>query len=473
MKLRIATLTFLLSSFIVYGQKNLMRGCADTSTYVHVNRIELEGNKITQNKIIFRELALKQGDSLCATAFYQALKKSKENLNNTSLFNAVEITDSLYMYGLQKQADIHIRMRERWYIWPMPVVELAERNPNAWWETKDLSKVNYALFFTWENFRGRREALKFIVQGGYDEKFGFHYDIPFVNKPQTFGFILGAGLIRNHEVTYQTIDNKPVRYRGEDYMRYQYYAYGALNIRKNIHTSHYFEVEFMDHQYNELVFELNPNFDPNQNKKFSYLSLTYFYKNDHRDSRVFPLNGYYADAILVKRGLGILPNSNVNVLSLTTNLRKYWDLGNRWYLASGFTGRLANTDQNPYFLNTGLGYSRDFVRGYEHYVVDGQNFALLKTDLKYALFQEQNMTLPVLPSKFNKLHWSLYMSFYLDAAYSTTKLPELSNTLQNTALLGYGAGLNFVSYYDIVIRFEYSFNRLSERGFFIAFMASI
>ncbi len=171
--------------------------------------------------------------------------------------------------------------------------------------------------------------------------------------------------------------------------------------------------------------------------------------------------------------MGISQKSNIDLLSLTSNLRKYWNLGHQLYFAGGFTGRIANTGRNPYFLNTGLGYGRDFVRGYEYYVVDGQNFGLIKTDLKYALFQNQLTNLPILPSKFNKIHWSIYLSLFTDLAYSTTELPQLSNTLQNEMLLGYGAGLNFVSYYDIVIRFEYSFNKLNERGFFISFMASI
>lgn len=470
---RIFILVFLLyTSSLVFAQKTKPK-CNDSSEMVYINQIYLAGNKITKDKIIFRELTIKAGDSLCLEAFMEALKKSKENLKNSSLFNFVEIRNVQVVNKGKRHANIHIDLNERWYIWPMPLIELAERNPNAWWESKDLSKINYGLFFTWENFRGRREALKLILQGGYDEQFGFHYDIPSVNKAQTLGIILGAGLRRNHEVTYQTIKNKPVRYRDEKYIRQEYYAYAAVNIRKNIHTSHYFELEYNDHIYDDMVFQLNPDFDPDQNKKFTYFSLTYFYKNDHRNSRTYPITGYYMDAVLVKRGLGISSNANVNLLSLTSNLRKYWDFGHSWYFASGFTGRIANTGRNPYFLNTGLGYSRDFVRGYEHYVIDGQNFALLKTDLKYALFQDQITNLPVLPSKFNKIHWSVYLSFYADLAYSTTELPQLSNTLQNETLMGYGAGLNFVSYYDIVLRLEYSFNKMNEHGLFISFMASI
>jgi outer membrane protein assembly factor BamA len=465
--------TFLFMLLFLHVSAQKLKSCADSLETFRINNIQLSGNKITYSKIILRELALKKGDKLCAKQLQKGIQKSKENLQNTSLFNFVDIRDSSYVEQGVNQIDIYINLAERWYIWPMPVFELAERNPNAWWLTKDFSKINYGMFFTWENFRGRREALKLIVQGGYDEKFGFHYDIPFINKAQTLGIILGAGLLRNHEVTYNTINNKPVRYRDKDYIRHQYYAYAALNLRKNIHTSHYFELAFDAHQYGDIVFQLNPQFEINSNQDIRYLSLTYFYKNDHRDSRTYPLKGYYLDGILLKRGLGILPKTSVNLLSLTTNLRKYWQLSDHWYFASGFTGRIANTSKNPYFLNTGLGYSRDFVRGYEYYVVDGQNFALVKTDLKYGLFQNKITKLPVLPSKFSKIEWSVYLSFYLDAAYSTTEIPQISNTLQNEALLGYGAGINLVSYYDIVIRFEYSANRMGEKGLFISFMASI
>jgi len=463
---------FFLTSLFVFGQK-ATPACADTSEMVHINQIYLSGNKITKDKIIFRELVIKAGDSLCRKAFLLAIKKSKENLNNTSLFNFVEVRDVQVVTNGIRRANIHIDLTERWYIWPMPVLEIAERNPNAWWETKDLAKLNYGLFFTWENFRGRGEKLKLMAQGGYDEWFGFHYDIPFINKPQTLGAVLGAGIRRNHEVSYQTIENRPVRYRDTEYIRHEYYAYAALNIRKNIHTSHFFEIAYNDHRYGDIIFELNPDFDPDQNRKFNYFSLKYFYKNDHRDNRHYALNGYYFDAVIEKKGLGISPTSTVNLLSLTTKANKYWNLKNNWYLAGGITARIANTGINPYFLNTGLGYSINFVRGYEYYVIDGQNYALLKTDLKYALFQNRITNISVLPHKFSKIPWSVYLSFYVDAAYSSTELPQLTNTLQNEALIGYGAGLNLVTYYDMIFRFEYSYNKMGERGFFLSFMSSL
>lgn len=457
---------------IAYGQKT-KNTCPDSIKMVYINQIYLEGNKITHNKIIYRELTIKAGDTLCLKDFQKELIKSKENLQNTSLFNFVEVREVQVNANGLIYANVHIDVTERWYIWPMPLFELAERNPNAWWESKDLSKLNYGMFFTWENFRGRREALKIIAQGGYDEKLGFYYDIPFINRKQTLGIILAAGLTRNHEVTYQTIRNKPIRYRNDqEYARHQYYASVSLNIRKNIHTSHTFKFSYNNDQYNDTVFLLNPDFDPYQQNEFNYFSLSYVYRNDHRDNKNYAINGYYIEAEIEKLGIGINKYSNVDFLSLTSSVRKYWDLGNDWYFAGGFTGRIANTGQNPYFLNTGLGYHREFVRGYEHYVIDGEDFALLKTDLKYAIFQNQITNFKVLPSKFAKVHWSVYLSVFADVAYSTTELPQLTNTLQNSTLYGYGAGLNIVTYYDMVFRFEYSINKRNESGLFVSFMSS-
>ena len=41
-----------------------------------------------------------------------------------------------------------------------------------------------------------------------------------------------------------------------------------------------------------------------------------------------------------------------------------------------------------------------------------------------------------------------------------------ANSLVNRALYTEGFGLDVVTYYDFVFRFEYSFNQLGEKGFF-------
>ena len=53
------------------------------------------------------------------------------------------------------------------------------------------------------------------------------------------------------------------------------------------------------------------------------------------------------------------------------------------------------------------------------------------------------------------------------------KNKQQNNYLANTVLCGSGLSLDFVSYYDLVLRMEYSINRLNEKGLFLHFIAPI
>mgnify|MGYP002639461255 CR=1 FL=1 len=442
-------------------------------TLVIVGNIQLLGNKVTKDKIMLREITFRPGDTLGKQLLAQKIKSSKDNLMNTSLFNFVETSDSIVSVEGIKKVEVTFDVIERWYIWPLPIFELAERNFNAWLQTKDLSQINYGMFLDWKNFRGRRETLKILLQFGYDEKIGFSYGIPYIDKKQTIGLDFGFSQTKNHQVSYATIDNQVERVRLEAYARRAYSAFVAIGHRPDIYQSHYFEASYYDHIYDDTIFQINPEFYKGEGHRPQYLKLSYAFKNDHRDFKPFPLKGYYFDFLLEQTGLGFFHRSDINILSAKVNARKYWTFSRRFFFAGGVTGRIANNNSNPYFLNQGVGYGRDFVRGYEFYVVDGQNYGILKTDFKFAIVPQQVTTLKFIPiQSFNKIPWAIYLSLFGDAGYVPGEALN-GNDLQNSLLIGYGAGLNLVTYYDIVFRLEYSFNHKGERGFFIHFMASI
>ncbi len=443
-------------------------------TLVVIDDIVLVGNKVTRDNILLREITFKPGDTIGVSSFSKIVEESRENLMNTSLFNFVEVEDSLSSADGIKKYTISYSVIERWYIWPLPIFELAERNLNAWWETKDFSKINYGMFLNWENFRGKRENLKILLQFGYDEKLGFSYSIPYIDKKETIGLEFGFNQTKNHEVSYGTFDNRVERVRLiDDYAHKGYSGYFTLGHRPNIHQTHSVEVSYNDHIYADTVFEINPDFYDGDDNRAQYFKINYYFKNDHRDYRTFPLKGYYIDFLIEKTGMGFFKGSNINIINAKVNARKYWKLNNRFYFSEGLTARLGNGGDHPYFLNYGVGYGRDFVRGYEYYVVDGQNYFLLKGELKFALVQQQVSTVKFIPTdKFNKIPWAVYLSLYSDGGYVPSDVKQ-GNDLQDSWLWGYGMGLNLVTYYDIVFRFEYSFNKMGESGFFIHFMASI
>jgi len=57
--------------------------------------------------------------------------------------------------------------------------------------------------------------------------------------------------------------------------------------------------------------------------------------------------------------------------------------------------------------------------------------------------------------------------------YAYNKVSDPNNALSNQILWGTGVGIDFVTYYDVVIRFEYTLNKQKDHGFFINLVAPI
>src|SRR5688500_624063 len=92
--------------------------------YFIVNNVLVLGNKVTKRFIIMRELSFSENDTIRYTQLDEKLKTSKQNLLNTSLFNFVTI-DTFDTRA--NRANIIITVKERWYTWPVPIFELADR----------------------------------------------------------------------------------------------------------------------------------------------------------------------------------------------------------------------------------------------------------------------------------------------------------------------------------------------------------
>jgi len=465
-------LTFVIFLFAICSIKAQSNS---NDTLIIVDNIELIGNKVTVDRILFREITFRPGDTLRMTQFRKMMIKSQENLMNTSLFNFVTITDILQSEGHDiAHYKTSITVVERWYIWPLPIFELAERNFNTWWETKDLNMINYGFFLTWDNFRGRKEQLKLLLQFGYDEKLGFSYDIPYINKKQTLGLNFGFSQKKNHASSYITKNNQVQRIRLEDgHAKKTYEAFLSLGLRPDIHQTHFLEMSYNELHFSDTLLMLNPMYYQGEDNTAQYFKLSYFLKSDHRDYKSYPLKGYYFDLLIEKLGFGLFKGTEINLINAKANIRKFWTLSKRWYVAGSLTGRIGNKGQHPYFVSTGLGYGNSYIRGYEYYVIDGQDYGLIKTDIKFALIPQRVSVLKFIPTdKFNKIPWAVYISLFGDAGFAPGNGYN-GNTLQDELLLGYGLGLNLVTYYDMVFRIEYSFNKMGESGIFIHFVSSI
>lgn len=439
-----------------------------------IRHIRIAGNKITANATILRELDFKEQDSLSPARFSKMLISGRQHVFNTGLFNFVTI-DTTCIAG-SRSVDVTVIVDERWYIWPVPFFDISDRNFNVWWETRNLQHLSYGVDFTFFNVRGRNETLRLPVHFGFNKMFGFTYDIPYINNKRKVGFEFGISLGLNHELPVITLDNNPVFIRSNsEYLQKTVQGFTAIFLRPDLFTTHSFRIDYSRYNFDSLVLSV-PGFALSDKPIQQFVALSYKFKNDHRDVQFYPLNGYCLDLELTHS----IPYDLAHNSYLRLNLRYYTQIYSRWYWASGFTGKMSFEKTQPYFLQSGLGYNRDYVRGYEYYVIDGQHYLLLKNNLKYALVKPQVKRLGFIKSsKFNTIPLALYLNVFLDMGFSYKYLDthtdglDSGNTLENRFLTGYGLGMDFTSYYDIVIRAEAAVNRMGQPGFYLHFIAPI
>lgn len=84
---------------------------------ITISEITMSGNTRTKNQIILRELEFNVGDSFLTSDLENVLKKSRENLINTSLFNFIDITQNVDSNSFMLK--IHVNLIERCTFYPI------------------------------------------------------------------------------------------------------------------------------------------------------------------------------------------------------------------------------------------------------------------------------------------------------------------------------------------------------------------
>ena len=150
-------------------------------------------------------------------------------------------------------------------------------------------------------------------------------------------------------------------------------------------------------------------------------------------------------------------------------------MGKRIFVAGMARARFYFNQLQPYYLRDGIGYSdKSSIRSYELYVIDAQQLAVAKLQLKYQLLAPRTSNFGFIPvNKFKKVHYSIYLGLFGDAGYGIDNYNYPSNKLSNNFQYGSGISLDFATYYDLVMRIEYSMNKFAEHGLFLHFVAPI
>jgi outer membrane protein assembly factor BamA len=466
----------LLTSVYVAGAKDQVANDKDTSysnipDSVVIKELIITGNKVTKLQIITRELYFHEGDSMQGIVFLKAVDRSRENLINTLLFNFVTITYTDQGGGNML---VLIDLKERWYFFPIPIFELADRNFNEWWQTKDFSRINYGVYLTWNNFRGLNERLRLLLRWGYTRRIGLQYTIPYINKNQKEGAAIGITYSRAREVAYNVSGSKLVFYKNpESFVTEEFSTYLLYTQRSGFYNTNIFSVEYRQNNLSDTVAKLNPDYFGNGVSDQKVLSLAWTFRRDKRDYKVYPLKGYLFQFEAVKHGIGVMENEP-DLMYLSSYIKYYKQLSRRFYTAAWVQGKVSGKSFTPYFNQRGFGYKDELVRGYELYVVPGQNYLLTRTTLKFALLPTQKVRAEFIPlEKFRTIPVAFYLNVFGDVGYVRDRQWSEINPISNKYQFGYGAGIDYVTYYSLVFRVEYSINKFGEQGFFLHFTAPI
>jgi outer membrane protein assembly factor BamA len=436
---------------------------------VHLENIVIIGNERTKEQVILRELAFEIGDSILLNEFELLKTKSIQTLTNTSLFNFIEISS---VPRDQNAILIVVKVTERWFIWPGIVFSLAETNFNSWWQNKDFERINYGFYVQDMNFRGRREKVTLELQNGWKRKIGIDYQVPGINKKRTIGAGLKVFYARNRELNYGSFNNERLFFKDEKFIQEEFTFEGKMEFRPRLYNKHRLAFGLNTVIINDTVNTYNTTYLPIDRNRSQYFYFNYGFKREKRDNIGYPLKGYVFDASIDQEGLGLIHKDDIMMTKglFTFNLHNH--LGGRWYFAQGLKGKYTFYDSNnvPYYFQRGLGYSSASIRGYELVVIDGQHYASYKSNIKYQLIKKKTVDLNFgIANKFDKFHYSVFLNAFADAGYVVDNINAAVNPLANNWQYACGLGLDFVTYYDIVIRFEGSINKQGQPGFYIHF----
>lgn len=438
-----------------------------------IAEVLIEGNQKTKEQIIYRELRFSQGMVIDSMALIEAISESRTNLLRQPLFNYVTIETILQD---AQSVKILIKVEERWYLWPQLAIINNDRNFNTWIQNKDFSKLDYRLTLKKYNLFGLNHIISLGFSEGYTREISFVYNNIYIDKNQKhFIGIRGIYSIQK-SVYYKSFQNKQESFISDQnnaferkYFRFEYDYRPKYNSRHSIYLS------FNEININDSLWNLNPFYLGSSQNSNRFFDLRYHYMFDKRDSRSYPLNGYLMDFNASKTGISALDNNSINIFSISGSFREFYNITGKFYAAHSLSVKKSFNNELPYFFKNRLGY-KDFIRGFEYYVIECTDYYLVKNSFKFELLPPAISTLKFIPfNKFNKIHYALYLNAFFDIGFAEDKNYDINsqNDLSNRVLYSSGIGFDIATYYDKVISFEYSINNLGQTGFFIHFKSSI
>ena len=394
-----------------------------------VDSIEITGNKTTEDFIILRELTFGIGDTLNQ----HLASYNRERIYSLRIFNEVRLKPFLS----DGKNILKIEIEESWYIYPIPIVVLKDRD----WE-----KLSYGVSVSLLNFRGRNETLSGFATFGYDPSFGFRYFNPNLSYNQNLNLQINLG--------YSTITNKSSEAEnlyGSSFEQKNFTSRVQLGKRYGNYHWTYLKTGF---DYIETPFYMQGiNASDSNIDRTLVVGASYVY--DTRDLTLYAAEGIYTFLSYEFKGLGI---DGINYSVADLEFREYRKIVEKFTAKWRISLRHTAGETVPYYDYSYLGYS-ERIRGYFHEgKSEGNDRFLGSVEINYPIIQETRINLyfiPLLPNSLLSYRVAVIAGLFGDTGTTRNAGDPLAIKNFNS---GYGTGISFLLLPYFICRLEYAIN---------------
>lgn len=428
--------------------------------------IKIDGLKRTKLKTIYRELNYTEGSKLFVND--SLINRWELRLSSLNLFTDVNVSKSY--------DTLIILVTEEFYYWLNPVGGFADRNFHNWLLNPKFNRLYFGGDFLFYNLFGLNHTFTLSLVGGFNQQVGLGYEWP--NSKFGKGWLGKAkfSYSRNHEVWLKTENNQVVFYQIEpDYA--QQITSASLKLSKKLNYENSIELgEMIDfYRIDPSVFYLNNDYLGG----YSELTSSTFnlgFVCDSRNQKHYPTNGSELKLGIEIQQLFSKKNQVNWIQSLSIKWRKFKEVSSTVSIGSVLYGQYKLGHLN-YLQSRQLGYSSDYVRGYEQYVVDGAGSAIFKLSVRKKLL-DKKIKIRTFSKAVNYTNapLSIWLTLYNDngkvlSPYKNSSF--LGNTLQEKYLNSIGFSLDILAYYDLLTRFDVTRNHFGNWIFNLSFKHAI
>lgn len=389
---------------------------------IRIDRVMIFGNDHTRREVILREIPFTFPDTLDMPDF-QVIQNRLLNLN---LFKRIDL--NIFKQG--NQNILIIQVYELWYLYPLPVFKVNDR---------DWNKLSYGMEFSHLNFRGRNEKLSVGALGGYNPTFFVNYFNPWLGQKSKLTFSFSVFVGRRYNRFYR-------------FDEHQIGTKISLGKRLSLNSTLSANVEFRRVSFPDserYLSESRTGLDLVPRLGFSFVS-------DNRDLKEYPLSGHLIDWRVTRTGF-------------TSRQAQYWRSRTDLRVYKKVAARLSFGARNLTILNFGSVPAYDLIyigfgeriRGYFDHVFTAQNLMIQSAEIRIPVIKSHYFSLPKAPlvNAFTQnLKYALNIAIFADTGIVWNRAEQFKRSRFRS---GYGIGLNMFLPFRSLMRIEYALN---DRG---------